>query len=584
MTKGREQGGNFWSMGETLAKTVSPAGSHQLAADAMRALQSRDIARAMNSASAAVQLEPTNPQANLALALASEMSGKLADAERHYGVVLRQTPDSVPALLGFGRLKLNERRGVDALAALSRAANLQPDNVDVRYLLARTYGLLLRFEESVAAFEIVNKQRPNHPEVLAGYARALGNAGRTTEALDNYRRAAALNPNDDAVQQGMASILIDLGKSEEAAVLLRKAIALKPTRPGPYEQLARLGVLSAVELEAARKYGSSRTTPPLDAASFKLAVGTALLRQDKHAEGFVYLSEANAERDRQRNYDPGRVAALVEAVKDAMIEVERPGLAPDLDRPIFIMGMPRSGTTLIEQIFARHSKVFPGGERATGGELRRMLQITNQSFRTALRNLTPDLEDSLRRHYFAGLPAAAATAERVTDKLPDNIWNLPLLRKLFPGARILICRRHPLDTCWSIFEQGFGPQVPYASNLDNIANHIAAQDLVLQKWLAEDEDLSREVLYEELVQRFPETAQSLIEFTGLDWEEACLSFSESDRAVRTASATQVRRGIYTSSMGRWRNFAEQLRPQQMFLAPQIEAHERKLQHLGLSPA
>jgi tetratricopeptide (TPR) repeat protein len=512
------------------------------------------------------------------------MSGKLAEAERHYSVVLKQKPDTVPALLGLGRLKLNERRGVDALAALSRATHLQPDNVDARHLLARIYGLLLRYDESVAAFEIVNKARPNNAEVLAGYARALGNAGRTTEALDNYRRAAALNPNDDAVQQGMASILIDLGKPEEAAVLLRKAIALRPARPGPYEQLARLGVLNAAELEAARTFAASSKTSPPDIASFKLAIGTALLRQEKYAEAFVYLSEANAERDRPRNYDRGRVAALVEAVKDAMAEIARPESLPHADRPIFIMGMPRSGTTLVEQIFARHSKVFPGGERATGGEMRRMLQITNQSFRSALRSLTPELEASLRRHYFAGLPAEAEDAERVTDKLPDNIWNLPLLRKLFPGARIIICRRHPLDTLWSIFEQGFGPQVPYASNLDNIANHIAAQDLLLQKWMAEDQGLSHEVLYEELVQRFPETARSLIDFSGLDWEEACLSFTENDRAVRTASATQVRRGIYTSSIGRWRNLAEQLRPQQMFLAPQIEAHERKLQHLGLSLA
>ena len=133
-------------------------------------------------------------------------------------------------------------------------------------------------------------------------------------------------------------------------------------------------MLNAGELEAARKYASSSATPPPDVASFKLAIGTALLRQEKHAEAFVYLSEANAARDRQRNYDRGRVAALVEAVKDAMAEITRPELAPNVDRPIFIMGMPRSGTTLVEQIFARHSKVFPGGERATGGEMRRMLQ------------------------------------------------------------------------------------------------------------------------------------------------------------------------------------------------------------------
>src|SRR5690606_6196782 len=156
----------------------------------------------------------------------------------------------------------------------------------------------------------------------------------TTEALDVYRRAAALNPSDDAVQQGMASILIDLGKTEEAAVLLRKAIALRPARPGPYEQLARLGELNAAEIDAARKYASDSATAPLDAASFKLAIGTKLVREEKNAEAFVYLSEANAARDLQRNYDRGRVAALVEAVKEAMSEIPRPLATTPIDRPV----------------------------------------------------------------------------------------------------------------------------------------------------------------------------------------------------------------------------------------------------------
>jgi len=581
MANSGRQGGNFWSMGDTLTKAAVAPGSKQLAADAMRAIGVRDIQRAMKSAAAALSLDPSDPQANLAMALAYELSGKFADAERHYTACLKTNSDNVPALIGFGRLKLNERKGVDAVAALARAVNLAPDNIDARHLLARTYGLLLRFEEAIAAFEIVNRQRPNDPEVLAGYARALGGAGRTTEALDMYRTAGKLAPRNDAIVQGTASILIDLGKAEEAAAMLREAISLKPDRAGPYEQLSRLGQLNGPELAAARKFASNPALMPGDAASFKLAVGTALLRQEKNTEAFAYLAEANAIRDRDRRYDPDRVAALVEAVKDAMAEVPRPAQLPSIDRPIFIMGMPRSGTTLVEQILARHSKVFPGGERAVAGELRRALQTTNPSYRAALRALTPSLGDTMRKRYFADLPAAAHDALRVTDKMPDNIWNLPVIRSLFPGARILICRRHPLDICWSIFEQGFGPQVPYSSNLDNIANHIAAQDYIIQKWLTEDAGLSREVMYEELVHRFPETAQGLVEFAGLEWEEACLSFTENDRAVRTASATQVRRGIYTSSIGRWRNFAEHLDRQRQFLAPQIDTHEHKLRDLAV---
>ena len=291
-------------------------------------------------------------------------------------------------------MKLNERRAVDALAVLSRAVHLEPENVDARHLLARTYGMLLRFEEAVVAFEIVNRQQPNNAEILAGYARALGNAGRTTEALDTYRKAAALNPNDDAAQQGMASILIDLGKSEEAAVLLRKAITLRPGRPGPYEQLARLGELNAGELETARKHALNTATAPLDAASFKLAVGTALLRQGKHAEAFVFLAEANAEQGSPAQLRPRSRGRHCRGRQGCDVGDSRPLSLSAVDRPIFIMGMPRSGTTLVEQIFARHTKVYAGGERATGGELRRRCWPRISHSALALRALTPDIEKS----------------------------------------------------------------------------------------------------------------------------------------------------------------------------------------------
>jgi hypothetical protein len=165
--------------------------------------------------------------------------------------------------------------------------------------------------------------------------------------------------------------------------------------------------------------------------------------------------------------------------------------------------------------------------------------------------------------------------------MPDNIWNLPLIRTLFPAARVLICRRHPLDICWSIFQQGFGPQVGYASNLTNIANHLASHDRIIRKWLVEDNGLTREVLYEELVHRFPATARELVTFAGLDWEDECLALGASDRSIRTASAQQVRQKVHTESIGRWRAFAEELAPQAALLADQIADHERKLRERGI---
>jgi Tfp pilus assembly protein PilF len=581
MAKTGGQSGNFWSTSDSLTKQARPLGSKQFAAEAMKALRANDVQRAVDNAAKAVSFDPVHPEANLAMAVVMETAGRLAEAETFYGAALVQNPDLIGALIGMGRLKLNQRRALDAMTALARAVKVAPNNVDALHLQARTFGMLMRFDQSAAAFEAANRLKPNDPEILAGYGRALANLGRTDEALAVYRQAEKINPRSDAIVQGIASILLDTGKTEEAVTLLRKAIALNPRRPGPYEQLARLGELAGAELETARKFASDTKFSPLDSASFKFAVGTALMREGKNAEAFTHLHASNASRDQGRRYEKARIDALVEAVIDAMAVL--PGrVNPDtFEQPLFIMGMPRSGTTLVEEIFARHPKVFAAGERARMGELRRRLVKQASSYRSAMQGLTPEISTALRQGYFAGLPPEALAALRVTDKMPDNIWNLPLIRALYPGARILICRRHPLDICWSIFQQGFGPQVGYAANLNNIASHLVSHDRVIRKWLAEDAGLTREVLYEELVHRFADQAHDLVAFAGLDWDDACLSSDASDRSIRTASAQQVRQKVHTDSIGRWRAFAEELAPQAAILAEQIADHERKLKERGI---
>jgi Flp pilus assembly protein TadD len=581
MAKTGGQNGNFWSTSDALTKQARPWGSKQFAAEAMKALRRGDVQRAVDNAAKAVSFDPVHPEANLTMAIVMETAGRLAEAETFYGAALVQDPNSIGALIGMGRLKLNQRRAVDAMTALARAVKVSPNNVDALHLQARAFGLLMRFDEAAAAFEAANRQKPNDPEILAGYGRALANLGRTEEALELYRQAEKLNPRSDAVVQGMASILLDTGKAQEAVTLLRKAVALNPRRPGAYEQLARLGELTGTELETARKFASDPKLPPLDGASFKFAVGTALLREGKNPEAFSHLHAASAVRDQGRRYEKARVEALVEAVIDSMAVLPNRANSDTFDQPLFIMGMPRSGTTLVEQIFAKHSRVFAAGERARMGELRRRLLKQAPSYRGALQMVTPEISAAMRGGYFAGLPAHATTALRVTDKMPDNIWNLPLIRTLFPAARVLICRRHPLDICWSIFQQGFGPQVGYASNLTNIANHLASHDRIIRKWLVEDNGLTREVLYEELVHRFADTARELVAFAGLDWEDACLDLGASDRSIRTASAQQVRQKVHTDSIGRWRAFAEELAPQAALLADQIADHERKLKERGI---
>lgn len=556
---------------------ATSSGLKKAIAEAVNAIGAKDGARALRCASAAHRLAPADPEANFVMGLAHEGLGKLPAAETYYRACLAQAPDHVRVLTRLGLLSLNARKGADAVALLERAVGLDPANVAARHYLARAYGLTLRFADAAATFEIAYRQRPRDAEILAGYARATALTGRSEAALDLYRKAKALNPRDDAVQQGIAMALIRMGREDEAEPHLRSAIQLRPSRGTPYLQLAQTGRLTEGEAAAAEAFAASATLSPEEQSTFMLASGIQREKEGRAAEAFAHVSRANAIRDRTRSYDREAMTRytdqIVAAIAASTLEPAPHEAGP---MPLLIMGMPRSGTTLVEQMFSRHSSVEACGERAGFDESRNAMRHQGLSYPENVAAIAPELAALMRAQYSAGLPPAAAKAARFTDKLPDNVFNLPLIRRLFSEARIVICRRNPLDIAWSIFKQGFGPQVPYATDLGNIAHHMRQQDKIITRWLEADAALTTEVVYENMVETFPATARRLVAFAGLAWEDACENLEASSRTVLTASAAQVRRKVYNTAAGRWRALSTELAGIAASLADLIEAHERKL--------
>lgn len=563
---------------------AGPKGLKKTIAEAMNAIEAKDGARALKCASAALNICPADPQANFVMGLAHEGLAKPALAERYYQACLSADDRHVQALIRLGLLSVNARRAAAAIALLERAVSIAQGNASARHYLARAYGLAMRFQDAVAAFALAHRQMPRDPEILAGFARAMALTGRSQEALALYRRAETLNPLDDAVQQGIATALLRMGHVDRAEPHLRKAIRLRRDRGTPYLQLAQASRLGPDDIKAAQGFAASSSLTPHERATFMLALGTQYEHEGKADGAYAAISQANSIRRATRSYDRQGVTSLADRIVSVIAE-SLPAVPPrtTIPAPLMIMGMPRSGTTLIEQMLSRHPLVVACGERTAFPEFCDQLMRDGMTYPAGIATLRAEQCAVLRARYVAGFPAGSQPAICMTDKLPDNVFSLPLIRRLFPEARILVCRRHPLDIAWSIFKQGFGPQLAYAADLEDIAHHMRQQDRIVSRWLAADPVQAKEVLYEELVQRFPETALDIVTFAGLAWNETCLSFEDSDRTILTASATQVRRGVYATSVGRWRAVARHLAPLREQLADLIAAHDEKLASRNLSP-
>jgi hypothetical protein len=223
--------------------------------------------------------------------------------------------------------------------------------------------------------------------------------------------------------------------------------------------------------------------------------------------------------------------------------------------------MPRSGTSLVEQILASHPQVFGAGElRNVGNLVSKMTPMLDaqQGFPRCTHKLTQHIANTLAQEYLGALDALSPDAVRVTDKMPHNFMYLGIINLLFPGARVIHCTRHPLDTCLSIYFQYFNASHAYAYDLEQIGTHYREYERLMAHWRQVLDIPMLEVSYEELVTSPEEMIPKLVEFCGLEWDPACLRFYEKKRFVNTASYDQVRQPLHPKSIGRWKHYEQSL--------------------------
>jgi tetratricopeptide (TPR) repeat protein len=539
----------------------------------LHALQRFD--EALTSYDRALVLQPNYPEALNSRGNALHALRRFDEALTSYDRALALQPDHAGALYNRGMTLHELRRFDEALASYDRALAAQPDYVEALYNRGKALHELQRFDEALASYDRVLVLQPDHADALCGRGIALHESDDLHAALASYRRALSLKPDLADVYNNMGNALKELGQLQEAESAYCEALRLDPNNTATYINLAAGKTfkpgdahLAAMEALAAKTEGLSK----IDRTRLDFALGKAYADLKDYARSFRHLSAGNAAKRATITYDEQATFALfdrIEAVFTPELIAAKSGGGNPSALPIFVLGMPRSGTTLVEQIIASHPAVHGAGELQLLGEVIRTGRGPDGNS-VPYPELTLSLDRAglhqIGARYVARLGELAAKygapgAERITNKMPSNYYFAGLVHLALPNAKIIHTIRDPLDTCMSCFSRLFTAEQNYTYDLSELGRYYRGYERLMAHWrrvLPAGRIL--DVRYEDVVADLEQQARRIIAYCELPWDDRCLSFHKTDRPVRTASATQVRQPIYTSAIGGWHAYEAHIEP------------------------
>jgi len=562
-----------------------------------------ELDRAIECHQKALALHPgLAPSLNNLGSIARLRKDRVAAAD-WYRQALASNPDYLEALSNLGAVLVELDQPDEAVPVLERALQRQPDYTEALCNLGLARLKQERANEAEGLLRRSLQQRPAYAQAMSGLARALHDQGRLKEALPLLREVTTTHPEltdawcllgtvcneidlpGDAEQAYLQAIALDAewidaliglghlrleqGKADEAEHFVRRALAIDPGHVAARFHLSQARKVKAGDENLAALQALLDRPEALRADEriwVHYALGKSYDDLREWDQAFPHFMEGarlkRAKLDYDADVDAARTHRLEEIMSADFIERLRGGGDPS-EVPIFVLGMPRSGTTLTEQIIASHPEVHGAGE------LHDLIDITRQStmgwrdreFPDNLAGLTRDTLTAWGQDYVARLRTRAPQARRITDKMPANYLSLGLIPLMLPKARIIHVRRNAADTCVSCFTRLFNRSQDATYDLTELGRHYVNYARLMDHWrqvLPEGSFL--EVQYEDIVADMAGQARRLIDWCGLDWHDDCLSFHKNERTIRTASITQVRQPIYTSSVARWRHYESYLKP------------------------
>jgi tetratricopeptide (TPR) repeat protein len=535
------------------------------------------------------------------LAAGHQRSGDLGKAAAVYGQILQQDPNNAEALHQRAIVAYQSGDRENAILFLSRAVRLCPTNPHYSNNLGMAYQAAGRLDEAVAAYRNALHNDPNLAAAHSNLGSALADQRQYARAEFHCQQAIALQPDLAAAYNNLGRVHFVRGKHHEAKRCFEQAVGLSMAMVDAHRNLGHIYRELGQFDEARREYEvvlglnpretralyslslikkhqlsdqsdldrlETRLEDPLltagERAELNFALGKICDECELYDKAFRHFQRANSLI--RPPFDQSLCQTMVGQwmtafTKDRYASATPPG--SDSELPVFIVGMPRSGTSLVEQILASHPQVYGAGELADLQEISTALEAgrrVDPPYPYCLFNMAQSELTEVAERYLSRRRGECGDAVRVTDKMPANFLLLGLLPRLFPNARVIHCVRDPRDTCLSCYFADFASRPTYAYALEDLGFFYRMHDRLMEHWRRELPLRITEVRYEELIARPEEVSRQLVEFCGLEWDQRCLQFYNNPRPVRTASGWQVRQPIYKSAIGRWRNYEKHLGP------------------------
>jgi tetratricopeptide (TPR) repeat protein len=499
----------------------------------------------------------------------------------------------------------------EGVGHLEQAHRLRPEDPSILVNLGVARTRISSFQ-AAEAFREALEIEPGHVDATLNLAHVLSRTGRSAEAVEHYEAALARNPDSTALQMALANSLAEVNRFDEAVRRYQAIIAANPTSARPYLALgnvyrmfgrfqeaydchvkvrelkpdnleALVGVLRflksrvpAADAHRATQMADDSSLPAEQRWHLHFALAACNESGGRYDAAFYHMDRGNELRRMELEpkggpYDPKREGAKVDRIiaafgDDYFVRTRSFGLRTKL--PVFVVGMPRSGTTLCEQVLASHSEIVGADELPDIPLLVHELRMTGspnckedeEEGTTWTQHLTADRARALAQRHLSRLEALASGAARVVDKGPANYYHLGLIATLFPGASVIHCRRDPMDIALSCYSKDFALAPIWVNDLRSIGHVYCQYDRLMDHWRRVLPIKMLELRYEDVVADLEGSARRLIAYCGLEWDNRCLRFYETGRRVKTASVEQVHRPIYDSSVGRWRKYERHLAP------------------------
>jgi len=536
-----------------------------------------------------------NPELQKAAKALRENRPQIADAMlRRF---LEQHPDNAQAMTLLAETVLRFDRNEEAAGLLARSIEIDPNFVGARHNFVNVLLLQNKPQEAFAQIDALLKLEPNNPGHHGLKAMAHAWVGDHACAAAEYEILLSHRPKHPAPWMAYAQTLRIIGRNEDSAAAYRNTIAQFPRLGEAYWSLANLKThrFTPQEIAAMRALLESGELPVESRVQFQFALGKALEDEGDYEAAFGYFKEANATKRATLGYNAERTTVYITNCRALFTQKffsERANWGSDKRDPIFVVGMPRSGSTLVEQILASHSaiegtmelRVLPylvARAGATGVRQFREGFAANRALATdmqapypeSLRNL--DNEDALylgQQYLEKARPHRTTDRPFFIDKMPDNFAHIGLIQLILPNAKIIDVRRHPLPCCLSNFKHHYAMGKDFSYNLNDLGRYYHDYVQLMEHFDNALPGKVHRIFYEQMIETPEAEIRRLLDFLGLPFEESSLRFHENKRAVRTASSEQVRRPIFKESLGSWQHYEQWLGPLKQALGPALDSY------------